>query len=419
MVGGDDAGNLVSKRLSRGTYSTILELSDANQRIVRDIVIDGEINGKSRFVEDGLDGDNVVNIAKKMEAGEYDNSYNPSMNDIRVIAETNDQRTVFVTKQRIDHAVERHVLGEDISAADRTTFYPTGNRISKEGIPDAQLPARMTTSNKQIRNTMKDLSYRTIRKGSDSGSKITYKETTQQGIKTVQVGTSGENVKTVFPTEDPSVRRWNGNEWEKWTKNGWVEWKITESSSMTFEIHIEGKENIDRQIDGEEMAFCYPSYEFVDVSRDDGVEIEASDETTAYQFFRQFLSVFYSIAGNYPSELSNPKRITVKHDGCSKEYSHLSIIVRRRGDNLEVGVFDGMLDSSDIKIEWDEKELEATTEVDLLSFMQEVIDESTDYIEKIEPKKPDGISKKRILDLFETAEQIYEHTKTEVSKATK
>lgn len=88
------------------------------------------------------------------------------------------------------------------------------------------LPDEMPLSNQQIRGEIKNYAYTTIRKSeSANGSIIAYNGVSQYGIDSVQVGLSGRNVRTVFPVRGQKVRKWNGNEWQRWPEsNSWGMW---------------------------------------------------------------------------------------------------------------------------------------------------------------------------------------------------
>lgn len=219
----------VLDEVSPGEYSDLMGLSGSNHRLTKEILIDGEINGKSKFVEDSVDGDEVVQIAKKFEANEYTaNGKQLEFDDVRVIA-SNPDGVMFLPKQSVDHAFERHVIGENVDSKPKTSFYPTGNTIRNPNIDSpAQLPDRMSLSNEQLRNDIKDFAYRTIRNGNNDGSAATYDGISRNGIEEVTINLDGSHVESVYPTDGSAVRRWNKNEGE-WQKpknsgNGWEEW---------------------------------------------------------------------------------------------------------------------------------------------------------------------------------------------------
>ncbi|WP_256392927.1 hypothetical protein [Natronoarchaeum rubrum] len=213
---------LIKNRFSRGSYTSVLKLSDQNQQITRNILVDGEIRGKSRFVHDEIVGDEVVKIARKFEQNEYGSK--AGFADVRVIAGQPNGNGMFMTKQATDHAIERHIFGEDVGSSDVTTFYPTGNVIDRAGIDGpAKLPNTMGMSNRQLRNEIQDMAYRSIKNSNSNGGSITYEGISRHGIESVEVNVNAERVRSVYPSTGPLVRRWNGDEWQKWD-SGWVEW---------------------------------------------------------------------------------------------------------------------------------------------------------------------------------------------------
>jgi hypothetical protein len=113
--------------ISPGEYSDLMRLKGSNQRLTKEILIDGEINGKSRFVDDSVDGYEVVRIARNFERGRYEGPDGETLDfqDVRVIGEQPNGKGMFMPEQSVDHAFERHVLGDKIATRDTTSLFPT------------------------------------------------------------------------------------------------------------------------------------------------------------------------------------------------------------------------------------------------------------------------------------------------------
>jgi hypothetical protein len=134
---------------------------------------------------------------------------------------------MFLSKQGIDHAFERHVIGENVDSKPKTSFYPTGNTIRNPNIDSpAKLPDTMSLSNRQLRNEIKDFAYRTIRNDNSDGGSATYDGVSRNGIDEITINVDGSQIESVYPTKGSSVRRWNNDEgeWQKWDGSGWIEW---------------------------------------------------------------------------------------------------------------------------------------------------------------------------------------------------
>lgn len=82
-------------------------------------------------------------------------------------------------------------------------------------------------SNRELRNEVKDLAYRTIRNKNSNGGSVEYSGISRNGIREVTINVDGSKVESVYPTEGTAVRRWDSDKgrWEKWTTNGWTEWE--------------------------------------------------------------------------------------------------------------------------------------------------------------------------------------------------
>ncbi|WP_188854272.1 hypothetical protein [Haloarcula argentinensis] len=219
----------VIDEVSTGRYTDLLRLRGSNQRLAKEILIDGEIGGKSRFVDSSVDGDEVVRIARNFERGRYEgpNGQTLDFDDVRVIGKQPNGNGMFMSKQSVDHAFERHVLGSGIATKERTSLFPTGTVIRNSQVDSpAELPSSMSLSNRELRNEIKDFAFRTIRNENHDGGDAAYDGISRNGIEEVTINVDGSKVDSVYPTRGTSVRRWNNaaGRWEKWDGSDWVEW---------------------------------------------------------------------------------------------------------------------------------------------------------------------------------------------------
>ncbi|QLH77229.1 VWA domain-containing protein [Halosimplex rubrum] len=221
-----DAAEVI-REARTGHYGSLLRMSGSELEILGEIVVDGELRGDDKLASDDITPAEIHDIS-----GETD------LTKIELIAKDPDGRVVYLTPDRWQHIVDRHVEGTETNKkADETTFFPTGKSVrSRDARPAADLPDTM--SEHDVKQLVREAIERTQSSG---GSYIVEATWSHYGISELQINTDGDVITTAYPNNGPDVRRWNRvkERWERWNGNEWTKWSQPYGSRTQYNLTLD------------------------------------------------------------------------------------------------------------------------------------------------------------------------------------
>jgi hypothetical protein len=146
-----------------------------------------------RHVDGDLSADELARLSRS--------SNDFSFRKTEVLAKSPNGKVLWMDHSDIDHAIQRHIYGQNMLDKETTTFLPAGQTIDRPGIPEKTMPPRMPDQPSVLREEIRDAAYQAIRDPDIThGNKIVYRGYNEYGIKEITLIQKGNRVQSVFPT---------------------------------------------------------------------------------------------------------------------------------------------------------------------------------------------------------------------------